>query len=470
MPFIPDEQQQPTQVSSVQQPKKEDKNILGSAWDAMKGIAGRAFYGPSQMLGGGIEALKQVGEGTYKAPDLGSFSIPNIQGGKNTIQTGELINPAFVGFARGWKDKKSVQEELPKAVNVDPESGKGILIGLGGELMTPDILDVLSATKVGKKAIETVGKKAGKVLEKGGEYIAEMGVKPTLSQARKFKNATKKTIGQFITDQKLAGNVAENIANRVFKLQNAFDDIAVSSGIKVNSTQFGQAMQKTISRLNKYIEKKEIKALQEFAQDLGSGIKEGGLLGKFGMGEIDVADLTDMRKLLDDRIPESQWQKLLGGDKVSADVLKRMFLQDLIQDATSELKSASGQTLKKLGQELSHLYSLSEIVAKQAPVTVAGRLGGLGDITAIGAGALKGGLPGAIAGFAGRRIATNPRVLGETSNILYKTGEALVEQSPLLKKFAGPALKTGKEAVLGILRPDEEPETYKGPTPGFIPD
>jgi len=457
MPFEPDKQPQA-------QPEQPKENTF---WDTLKGVAGRAFYGPSQVMGGAIKAGKEYSEGTYQAPKTG-INLPgwlNRSGEEKDVSS--LIHPSFVGAFRGLRDKNSVMEELPKAINVDPESGKGIAIGLAGELMTPDIGDLALATKGGKALMKTTGKKVGKALEKTGEYIAEVGVKPTLSQSKKFYNVTKTTIGKFITDNKIAGNVAENIANKITKLQGDFDDIAINSGLKIKADQFGQAMGRVIAKLDPDLQVPQRKALIEFAESLGSRIKKA--------GEIGIEELTRKRKLLDDMIPEAQWQKLMGGDAVSSNVLKRQFLQDLIRETAGDLTSKAGKSLEDLGKELSHFYKLGNIVKTQEGVGVAGRFMGLGDLTALGAGAMKGGFPGAVASFIGRRVLSNPRVLGEGSKALYKTGEALIEQPEIVKSFAKPAIKFGKESLMGAFRPEEvgqQPEgpQFKGPTPGFIPD
>lgn len=449
MPFVPDQQPQ----------EKESK--LKSLWNTAKDVTSRAFYGPSQMGGGGIEATKQVTDDTYKAPEIGSFKIPNIHGGQATVNTGELINPAFVGMYRGLKDKKSVMEELPKALNVDPDSGKGMAIGMAGELMTPDIADVAFATKPGKALLKYGGNKFTKLFGKGGEALAEQGVKPTKTQRVNFFEATKKTIGKYISDNKLAGDVANKVVERIDDLQSSFDDIAMNSGKKITAEDLQVGFQKSIENLDPIIDKSEIKALKEFTEDLVSSNTD---------GIFDIGELTKMRKRLDAKIPKAQWQKLLGGEAVNKMVETRQALQALIREAAGDLTSPDGKTLKELGTELNHSYKLKDIVGLQEGISVGGRLGGLGDIAATGTGFATGGVPGAIKSFIGRRVISNPKVQGKAAQLLLKTEEELAKPG-LIRSFAKKSIPVIKETLMNPFRPEEKQQTKQsGPTSGFIPD
>lgn len=452
MPFIPDEQQSTEQL---EQPKK---SLLSSFADTGKEVISRAFNLPSQMSGGILKSGREMNEGIYKSPETG-IKVPKWLGGKSgQYDVGKLIAPPIVGAFRGVKEKPSVMKELPKYVGVDPETPTGFGIGLAGEVVTPDIGDVALAGKVGSKLMKSFGSK----FTKAGETLAEAGIKPTKTQRESFFQAAKKTIGKYVADNKLAGNLAENLANKLDTLQNEFDDIAIRSGKMANKADIQTAIEESISSLNKVVDEGEIKALEEFREKLTN-------LGD----EIDIADLTAMRKRLDAKIPKAQWQKLLGGKSVSKMVEQRMALQRIIQNISSDVISPSGKSLKELGQELMPLYKLSDIVGLQEGVSVAGRIGGVGDIAAFGGGFVMGDgsfedrLKNALTVGIGRRVVTNPRVLSEAASGAIKTGEALSKPG-VIQTFAKEGLRVGKDALLSPFRKKED--QYTPPTPGFIPD
>lgn len=441
MPFTPDQQQE------------KNNDLLSKFANVGKEALSRVLNLPSQIQGGVLKATREVNEGTYQAPDFGTYKMPTMQGQKE-FKTGGLIAPQLVGAFRGVKEKSSVMEELPKTLNIDPESGKGFAVGLAGEVLTPDIADVAIAGKVGNKLLS----KFGGGVKRVGEQIAEAGIKPTKTQRESFFQAAKKTIGKYVSDNKLAGDLAENLSTKLDSLQNEFDDIAIKSGKKANKESIQLAIEESISSLNKVIDKGEIKALEEFRDELTS-------LGD----EIDIADLTAMRKRLDEKIPKSQWQRLQAGEPVSKMVEQRMALQRIIQNISGDVISPSGKSLKELGRELMPLYKLKDIVGLQEGVSVAGRIGGLGDIAAVTGGFATGNtleerLKNALLFGAGRRIISNPRVLSETARATIKAGEK-IQQPGILQKGL---LTTGKEAILAPFKPKTQEEQWT--TPGFIPD
>jgi hypothetical protein len=238
--------------------------------------------------------------------------------------------------------------------------------------------------------------------------------------------------------------VAENVSNRISDVQGAYDDIALKSGKKVNLKEWVTSFDKAMSNLDVNINESEIKALNEFRDNLGSTIDKNG---------ISLADLVKKRRLLDKKIPKAQWQKLLGGDAVSGNVAKRMFLEDVINEV-------GGDELKSLGQQLKKLYKLSDIAGLQEGISPGGRIGGLGDIVAAGAGASTGEtLPdrarNAVMALLGRRVIRNPKVIGGVSSGVMKAGESLQNTSnispniiDMLSKLSSGTAKISKEALL----------------------
>lgn len=406
----------------------------------------RVLNVPSNIVAGVTGAKAEQITGNYRSPEV---KIPGTN-----IDIGSQIPSGIVGAVRGVKQNKTVFEELPKAYGLNPESPAGMGVGFAGELLTPDLGDLALLSKAGKavtkfapgvvEKLPGAVRKAGEKITGIGEEIAQAGVRPTKTQAKDFYNAAKKTIGKYIADEKLAGDVAENVSNRISDVQGAYDDIALKSGKKVNLKDWLTSFDKAMSNLDVNINESEIKALNEFRDNLGSTIDKNG---------ISLADLVKKRRLLDKKIPNAQWQKLLGGDAVSGNVAKRMFLQDVINEV-------GGEELQSLGQQLKKLYKLSDIAGLQEGISPGGRIGGLGDIVAAGAGASTGEtLPdrarNAVMALLGRRVIRNPKVIGGVSSGVMKAGETLQNTgniSPniidMLSKLSSGTAKISKEALL----------------------
>lgn len=436
---------------SASQPSKKE-SIAKKAGKLALDVGSRVVNAPSQVLGGVLKASRQLNPklvsktgDVYQPPKIKEVEIPTLQG-KKKIEIGSLIHPGLVGAVRGLKEQSSVMEELPEAAGIKSKSIPGVALGLAGELATPDLADALLATKAAKKVIEPITGLLGKTLKKTGEYVAESGIKPTASQRKVFKNAYKKTIGKFIADKNLAGNISENLANRIDDLQGEFDELALRTDKKVTLKDWLQSFGKSENELSEIIDKKELKALREFRNDLGGVIDESGALS--------LKDLVEMRRKLDKKIPESKWARLFGGGEVDSNIIKREFLNDVIRRVAGDEVAESGKTLTELGKELSPLYKLKNISDLQEGVTTAGRMGGIGDILAFTAGynssegknipekALK-----AASAVAARRFVTNPKVLGYSSKALTSSGEAL--SNPLLRDISTRAIK---EPILKLLQ------------------
>lgn len=382
-----------------QQPVEKEPGLLGKI--LKNPVVDYTLNAPSYAVGGMLKRSTDEGIQAYN-PLKNPFGIP--------------------AAIEGLRDKTPVMEELPRALGKDPDSGKGMAIGLIGELLTPDAGDFALASKVGRKTVDKISAPIANMFRGVGEQVAESGIKVNPGQARKFEKATKKTVGKYIADEDLAGNVAANVAKRIEDLQGQYDDIALNSGIVVKSDDFGGAVSRSIAKLDDIIEEDEIGSLQEFAQKLGRKIKSSD-------GGYDLAELVKKRRLLDDRIPESQWARLFGGQKVSNDVKKRMLLAELINESASQVVSSAGLTLKEIGKQLMPLYKLEDIVSQQSFLGRGAKLFGLTGLLGAGVGAsVSGGsfedrLKGAAGGFLLNKAFSNPKLLSTTSKALTKAGE-----------------------------------------------
>ena len=408
----------------------------------------RASELPSNILGGVIKAGGQDVRGQFQAPKTGKTLFG--------LDLGKLLLPGLVGAGRGIKERSTVQQELPKALGVEPETIKGRALGFAGEVATPDPTDVLAALRLGKPVAKVAGKKA-KAL---GEELLESGLRITDSQRTKFFKKNKISVGQFISKNKLTGNVADETIGQIKKLQDQFDDIAVKSNATVTPHQLRTGIKKFIDTLDEVGNKKQIVAIKRLERDLLNQI------GKRGFG-INVAELTQTRRALDDLIPDSQFARQAAGEPVTNNIFLRNALNSVIRNSTSGIK-AGGKTLKEIGQKLSPLFDLEKLASKtQVPGVGKGRLGGLLDLLSLGGGGVAGGVPGAVAALAGRRALTSPQAQQAAGGALIKGAEGI--QNPVLRAILGVVGRVGKEAVVQtgeeVLK-QEIPQLQQGQTPG----
>jgi hypothetical protein len=399
---------------------------------------------PSQIIGGQLDAFNKKREGTYQTPS----KMVQMPGTKKQVDIGKMFNTLFPGFYdayRGVKDNKSVMQQLPETFGVDPNSGAGLALGFAGEIATPDAGDAIAATKLGKQILNLPGKKVKEFTEGVAERVATSGIKVNPTQGKKFYDAVKKTVGRYVIDEGLAGDVANNVGSAIQKFQGEYDDIALRSMVRVDSKSFGKAVQKAISQLDVDIQEKEIKALKKFAKKLGSSIKNQD-------GGIDLSDLVKKRRLLDEQIPSNQWARLFAGESVNKLVKQRLLLQELINESVSGVTSSSGLKLSELGQKLKGLYKLDDIIERQSFLGQGTKMFGITDLLAMlgGAGATQGDwkdrLMGAGIALGMNKVASNPRVLGAGSKMTMKAGETSQSIMPALMRVAKElGLQAGQE-------------------------
>lgn len=100
------------------------------------------------------------------------LNVPSyaIGGILNKLQKGKFS--PISGAVEGVKNKQSVMTELPETFGVDPNSGAGIALGFGGELLTPNI-PFLGLIGKGSKAANAASDvaKVGKLTEVGKDLL-----------------------------------------------------------------------------------------------------------------------------------------------------------------------------------------------------------------------------------------------------------------------------------------------------------
>lgn len=346
---------------------------------------------------------------------------------------------------KGVMEGQTVMEELPKAAGVDPNSIPGMALGLAGELVTPDPLDLIAFGKGTKKAVE----KLGTNVEDVGEGLAVRSIKPSKTQLTNFTKMTKKNLGDVLREEKLIGNVAENTVERIANVQSEFDDIAVRSGIKVDADTIVNEIDDKIavmgSGLKDISSESNIKALKKLRDQFVSEVDG---IASYPHGRIfDVSELTDLRKDFDKNIPKAAWMQYLVGEAEKADITKRRAIQDII------IKSTEGiGDLKAVGKRLQSLFEVNKIAEMQQNLGKGSNVLNLTNLLAGIAGGQVGDDPtekikNALIGAGFATIANNPKVIGAISNVVTKTGTKIKGNNEVAKLLEL-ILRAGKEEML----------------------
>lgn len=353
---------------------------------------------------------------------------------------------------KGIKENKTVMEELPKAAGIDPSSIVGMSLGLAGELVTPDPLDLIAFGKAGKKLIE----KTGEAVENVGENLAVRSIKPSKTQLTNFTKMTKKNLGDVLREEKLIGNVAENTVERIANVQSEFDDIAVRSGIKIDADKIVNAIDDKIaafsSGLKDIANKPNIKALKELRDQFVSEVDG---VATYPHGRIfDVGELTDLRKSFDQVIPKQSWMQYLMGEGEKANITKRKAIQDLIIDSTQEVGD-----LKAIGKRLQGLFEVNKIAETQQNLGKGSNILNLTNLLAGAFGWQVGDDPtekikNALISSGFATVANNPKVIGAISNIVTKTGTK-IKGNKAVPKLLELLLRAAKEETIYNTRKDQ---------------
>lgn len=405
--------------------------------EEMRTGAMRAMQAPSDIVGGMIKATSE-----------------GIKSGESPS-----IAPILKGGVTGFNEQTPVMTELPKAVGVDPESTMGLGIGLAGELLTPDLLDIGAYSKAAKKAAE----KIAKITEGIGETVALRGIKASPSQIDKFQKLTGKELGEFVNEKNLSGAVLQNTIDRIKMKQADFDKIAENSGIKISGTDIVMKIQNKIDELSTDLKQIGYKKQVDGLKDLQNEIIEN--ISKRNTEMIDVRELTELRRSIDKEIPDNAFYQYLQGEGVFPKIEKRNVIQDIVKDATKGMK-IDGMDLGQIGQELKGLYSLEKIAEKQSLLGKGSNIAGLTPLLSgiLGASVSQGDMTdrvkSALGATAFAAFANNPKVVSAISSLLIKGGKKMANSKsfPMLIELI---LRSGKEAGITKTRGSTDGSSQK---------
>lgn len=194
------------------------QSIPGKIWNA----AGNILNVPSYALGGVMKGRTQA-----------------LQQGKISPGMFSDIRSAFQGI----KEKTPVMDELPKMYGLDPNSGAGMALGFGGELLTPNIPLLGWLGKGGKVAnVASDLSKTSKLTEIGKDMLlrsykfSQSDIKKLAENLGATDPATYKDIVVgFLQKQKLTGGATqqgmEAVTQSIQPLQNKYNALVKSGKV-----------------------------------------------------------------------------------------------------------------------------------------------------------------------------------------------------------------------------------------------
>lgn len=398
-------------------------NILPSAgknisdmWSAVTHPVQTA-KGVGSMVTGGVEKLIPGQQGQEQNFDalVGFFkdrygSLPNV---KQTIiedPAGFLLDLSTVLSAGAGLAGKTAQVgkigTLGKAAEV---------AGQAGRTLDP-IEQVLKATGTAGKLVEKAGVPVVSKVEQVAKELPLRGVRISPSQQLKFQETIGMPVAEFIEKHKLAGNPVEKGIKLAEETQEKFDKIALQSGRAVSAetikAAFDQRIADLTSDLNAFLPENA-----KLAQDLANR-RDMFLKGMGNKAEVGVDQLTQLRRKTDEFVKPTQF--LANPDVAAANVQVRRILNDLVQEATADIK-VGGQTIKELGRDLHGLYEFNDMAAKTALPTSKGNLMNLLRGGIVGGGVATGNVPAVALGLGIEQAAQHPTVLNVASKAV-RTG------------------------------------------------
>lgn len=306
------------------------------------------------------------------------------------------------------------------AGGVGAVGGATVGAGLGQALESKLLGQKQSARKIAGEAVMSgagelvglgVGKLATKLLSKGASKAATGLIKKAYKpKATSIQKSAFKSVDDFA---RYVVNNSRNLTPDAIKtLQTSYDDIAINSGVKTNANKLVESLIKE----SKKIAAKGPQKYKSFSEQIlqeANNIRQ-----KFGNGKVDISDLTELRRSYDSAV------KNFGKDELT-DInlwMRKRLAKTINQAADSAGIKAEGQSLSKIGTELSKRYSASGIIEEglgkqstRGPITIPNIAGSV-------LGGALGGTPGAVAGYGLSTALSNPSVVGGTAGLLSKLG------------------------------------------------
>ena len=274
---------------------------------------------------------------------------------------------------------------------------------------------------VGKGLSSVAGKvlpKIGRGIEKTGENVAIRSLRPSKTQLTKYAASHGEDMAKTMTRTGAVGKSAEEMDEIIKPLQNQFNSITKNSGIKISRQQADSKALKYIDELLKSPSKEDHKIAEQLLEEYDFAMKT------MGDDLIDISKINDAKITFAGKVNSWKLDPMQAGKN---ELLGKIFRETTQEAADSAgLTGANGETLKQLGLELNKLYDLKGIAALQGNLGRGNLPIGLSTLlSAGGAGAMGGGLPGAAGTVGVTLLANNPRAMQVYSKLAMKAGKAM---------------------------------------------
>lgn len=362
-------------------PKKNDKKKKRNFWlDQISTVTGTLGGIGGGLLGGvggaGIGAIPGAAIGGAAGGGLGE-AIENI------------IDPQHGNWGNVAKEAA-----LSGVLSAGPlklaKAGLGARAAVQAGAETGEKIGLREALKTGSQAAEgfTLRGAAGKKVAEQGDKLLGKQFKLTPSQLFNFKNRHGEDAVAVI--KRYGFNNADDVVTKgVEPLQNAFDEVVT----KIPGIQ-RKSLESSLSKVYKPL----MNSANLTEQNLGQGLKaQADEILKRSGDVIDASEINNLRKSFDNAVKYTQrGAPDFNVNKETADALRGV----LQKAADKSGIGFQGKSFKEIGKDLTKLYDLNEIVARQenlgrgsSPLGLTNMLGGV-----LGGGAA--GLPGAAVGAA----------------------------------------------------------------------
>lgn len=408
-------------------------------WGALR-AAGNVLNLPSYAIGGMLDAYNENG-----------FSGLN-----------PLKNPFGIPTAvSGVQNKKTVMEEWPQFLGMNPNSPIGLATGFIGELGTPDPIGGLSDAYKAVKGLENsrdVGL-AAKGVQKLGKNISDYADQLPLRGLGRNKK-TQKLISQldrlgistqeFMDEFNLWGRSVDDANEVLSSIDDAYKAAAFGSGKSVDTSNVVRQLDKKINDLLPAAEQSDsvmaqVERLKRAKEGFLKSIQSNGSTPL----KTPVSKVAEAKSFVSQDIPQSYFNAGASqkGKGKGAEVARQTY-KNIVDKATG------GETARLGGRE-SALITYRDLLKSKEVADKGNKNFSFTKALTPGLGGIFAGIPGLIAGFGIDTIANSAPGISTQTKALSRVGKAL--QDSRAGKLADKGLSAIKNLTTTGFRVSQQP-------------
>lgn len=324
-----------------------------------------------------------------------------------------IIAGSAIGSGLGEAAKQATDDN--KGFDVGSVFKEGVTGGIGGGVG-------MGVAKVAGKVAEKVLPKVGESVVKAGENMAIKPLRATPSQLTKFKQIHGEDVAPILSRNNIIGQDVTGIQKKAIDpLQEQFNTIANNTTIPVSRSVTDTKALNYIGELLKSPSQEDHQLAEKLFNEYDFAIN------KIGDNPT-LALLNKARQTFDDKVSDWKTDPIAAGKNR---LLGNIFRQSIQETADkSGLIGTNGKSLKDMGIELSKLYGVKDIAARQENLGRGSLPVGLTTLLGFAGGGGIGGLPGAVAGAALVKAVNSPIASTFASKGLRASGELLKKGVP----------------------------------------